>query len=230
MFCWIHRLRFFQRRTISCPTLLGTICIACVLLLPAIWWFSCGESFLSLTRRLPAQVLVVEGWIGFNGIRAAKAEFEERGYQYVVAAGGYTADEGWAKGGWSYAEGAQHELMRLGVPKEKIILAPSRDTETHRTYESAVAVWQALATNGIRPKTVNIFTLGPHARRSRLVFQKAYEPTTEVGVISWEPLGYQAVPWWKSSDRAKELISESAGFIYEVLLNSGRKANSTSRP
>jgi len=201
-----------------------------VLLLPEIWWFSCGESYLSLTRRLPAQVLVVEGWIGFNGIRAAKAEFEERGYQYVVAAGGYTADVGWEKGGWSYAEGAQHELMRLGVPKEKIILAPSRDTETHRTYESAVAVWQALATNGIRPKTVNIFTLGPHARRSCLVFQKVYEPTTEVGVISWEPLEYQSVPWWKSSDRAKQLISESAGFIYEVLLNSGRKANSTSGP
>jgi uncharacterized SAM-binding protein YcdF (DUF218 family) len=226
MFCWLQRLRFFQRRTICCPTLLGTLCIVCVLLLPEIWWFSCGESYLSLTRRLPAQVLIVEGWIGYHGIRAAKAEFEEHGYQYIVAAGGYTADGGWEKGGLSYAEGAQHELLRLGVPKEKIILAQSRDTETQRTYASAVAVWQALATNGIQPKTVNIFTFGPHARRSRLVFQKAYQPTIEVGVISWEPLGSQSVPWWKSSDRAKTLISESAGYVYEVLLNSGRKVNS----
>jgi uncharacterized SAM-binding protein YcdF (DUF218 family) len=229
MLSWFHRLHLFHRRTIWCPTALGTICIAGLFFCPLAWWFNCGESFLSATSRAPSQVLVVEGWIGFEGIRAAKLEFEQRGYQFVVASGGVTAAEGWERGGWSYAEGAQHELIRLGVPKEKIILAPAKDAETQRTYQSAIAVWHALASNGIRPKSVNIFTLGPHARRSRLVFEKAYEPETQVGVIGWEPLSYDSAPWWHSSDRAKQLIVESAGFFYEILLNSGRPSSSLTK-
>ena len=85
--------------------------------------------------RSPAEILVVEGWIGRDGIRAAAAEFEQGGYQYVVGTGGLTTARGWEEGGWSCAEGAEHELARLGIAKDKIIPAPARDTETQRTYE-----------------------------------------------------------------------------------------------
>jgi DUF218 domain-containing protein len=172
--------------------------------IPVVWWCSNGESFLSLTKRLPADVLVVEGWIGSDGVRAAAAEFERRGYQYVVATGGLSTARGWGEAGWSYAEGADHELIRSGVPEDRIMVAPSEDAESQRTYESAVAVRRSLAARGIHPKALNVFTWGPHARRSRLVYAKVFQPGTEVGVVSWVPSGYQAVPWWRSSERAKE--------------------------
>jgi hypothetical protein len=165
---------------------------------------------------------VVEGWIGSDGVRAAAAEFHQGGYQYVVAAGGVASGTGWGQAGWSYAEGADHELVRSGVPEEKIILAPSKGTETHRTYESAVAVFRALETKGIHPNALNVFTLGPHARRSCLVFAKVLGPRTKVGDVSWTPSDYQSVPWWRSSDRAKDLLTETAGYLYEALFNSGR--------
>src|SRR4029077_8696711 len=91
-----------------------------------------------------------------------------------------------------------------------------------RTFESAVAAWRALQAVGIHPRTVNVFTFGPHARRSRLVFAKADGPGTDVGVIGWIPSGYVALPWWQSSERARELLAETAGYLYEVLFNSGR--------
>ncbi len=59
------------------------------------------ESFLSVTERSPADVLVVEGWIGREGVRAAGEEFKQRGYQYVVATGGLTANEGCQEAGRS---------------------------------------------------------------------------------------------------------------------------------
>ena len=49
-------------------------------------------------------------------------------------------------------------------------------------------------------------------------------PETEVGVVGWTPSGYQALPWRRSSDRAKELLTETAGYIFEALLNSGRSS------
>jgi hypothetical protein len=219
------RLRFVQRRTSWRPTLLGWFSILSLLSIPAVWWCCRGESFLSLTQRSPADVLVVEGWIGRPGIRAAVAEFEQGGYQYIVAAGGLTSDR-WEDESTSYAEIATSEMIRLGVPKERIIVAPAKHTESRRTFESAVAVWRALQAAGIHPKNLNVFTFGAHARRSRLVFAKVERPGTNVGVIGWIPPGYIAGPWWRSSERARELLEETVGYMYEVLFNSGRSSDS----
>jgi hypothetical protein len=225
-FFWYRRLRLVQRRTVWCPTWMGAFCVVLFLSAPAVWWCCFGESFLSRSEWRPAEILVVEGWIGRDGIRAAATEFVEHGYRYVVAAGGVTKAERWEDGGWSYAEGAAHELIRSGVPADRIIVATARNSERQRTFESAVAARWALQAKGIDPKALNVFTWGPHARRSRLVFAKVESPDTNVGVISWAPATYDAVPWWRSSDRAKDLLTETAGYVYEALFNSGRSSNS----
>jgi hypothetical protein len=220
------RLRLFQRRTIWLPTWLSSFCLAALLAMPVVWWCFWGESFLSLTSRLPAEVLVVEGWIGENGVRAAAAEFRSGGYQYVVAAGARPDEEkGWQDPGWSYAQGAANELVRCGIPREKIIVAPAETTERERTFESAVYVFQKLQSLSIQPTSINVFTWGPHARRSRLVFAKV-SARARIGVISWIPTTHKVEPWWRSSEQAKEFLTESAGYLFESLFNSGRSTNS----
>jgi uncharacterized SAM-binding protein YcdF (DUF218 family) len=222
---WFRKLRLVQRRTIWCPTWFGYFCLVALLAGPLAWWFVCGESFLSLTRRLPAEVLVVEGWIGRDGVRAAAVEFERGGYEYIIATGGLGTARGWVDAAWSYAKAADHELIRSGVPEERIVVAPSGDAETQRTYESAVAARRALEVRSIHPNALNVFTWGPHARRSRLVFAKVQGPGTEVGVVSWTPSRDKALPWWRSSDRAKELLTETASYFYEMFFDSGRMSN-----
>jgi uncharacterized SAM-binding protein YcdF (DUF218 family) len=217
-----RKLRLVQRRTLWCLTWFGAFCGALFLAAPAVWWFYCGESFLSLTERRPAEILVVEGWIGRDGVRAAATEFERGAYQYVVTSGGVSKSEGWAEGGWSYAEGARQELIRSGVPETKIIVAPAIDVDRQRTYESALAVWRKLQSLSIKPTSINVFTRGPHARRSRLVFAKVEGSGTKVGVISWSPSRNQAEPWWRGSNRAKDLLIETVGYLFEALFNSGR--------
>jgi hypothetical protein len=195
--------------------------------MPVLWWCFRGESFLSLTDRLPAEVLVVEGWIGGSGVRAAATEFQSGGYQYVVATGSQPdGDRGWQEPGWSYALGAANELARSGIPRERIIRAPAEYTERERTFESAVAVFQTLQLFPIKPRFMNIFTWGPHARRSRLVFAKVYGRDARIGVISWVPATHAVEPWWQSSEQAKEFLTETAGYLFECFFNSGRSTNS----
>jgi hypothetical protein len=69
-----------------------------------------------LTDRLSAEVLVVEGWIGKDGIRAAAAEFERGGYHYIET----TVDEIENRQDHSSdnAEVAKEELIRLGIPQD----------------------------------------------------------------------------------------------------------------
>ncbi|MDB6092989.1 MAG: hypothetical protein JWM32_551 [Verrucomicrobia bacterium] len=188
----------------------------------ALWWFK-GEAFLSLTQREPAEVLVIEGWIDTEGVLAAAEEFRTHDYQYVVATGGLTG-RSWSSRRWSYAEETALVLLRDKIPVDRVVRAPSINVESQRTYEMAAATLRALADKGIKPAAINIFTRGAHARRSRLVFAKVFGSETQVGSIAWAPPGYEAEPWWRSSERADDLLKETVGYGFERLLNSGRMA------
>lgn len=218
-------MRFLSLCRIWWPTRLGWLIIILLTFLPLVWWLAFGESFLSATLRVPRDILVVEGWIGRDGVRAAASEFKNGGYRYVVTAGGVCAGSGWEEGGWSYAEKAKEELLRLGTPESKIVVARAADSERNRTFQSAVAVWQALEARSIHANALTVFTLGSHARRSLVVFEKVSEGKVQIGVVGWIPSDYKSEPWWRSSERARELIVETAGYLYEELLNSGRASN-----
>lgn len=219
------KLRFFKRRTILCPTWTGLFCLAAILFAFLYACFSYGESFLAETHRVPADTLVVEAWIGRHGLRAAVDEFRRGGYRYIVATGGLTSGL-WEDQPESYSQMAANELIRLGISKERLMVAISENTERYRTFESAVAVWRTLHLAGIKPKGLNIFTLGPHARRSVMVFTKVNWDVEKIGVIGWCPPEYQKESWWQSSERAKAFLEEAVGYLYEALLNSGRPSNS----
>jgi hypothetical protein len=62
-----------------------------------------------------------------------------------------------------------------------------------------------------------------------LVFAKVEGSETQVGVVSWVPSNYQASPWWRSSDRARDLIGETVGYLFEAFFNSGRGSNSAGK-
>jgi hypothetical protein len=216
--------RFFRRRSLWWPTGLGWLAILLVLGGPIALWTFTGEKFLCRTERVPAKILVVEGWVGVEGFHAAKAEFDQHGYDLVVTSGGNSLER-WSEHQWNYAVEAAEALVRFGVPASKVIAAPAASTTSGRTFESALAVRQILVEKHIAPDGVNIFSLGAHARRSRLVFAKVLGSQFHVGMISWIPANYPRGPWWASSERALDFIKETIGWWFEILLNSGRFSN-----
>lgn len=173
----------FQRGAKWFRTFACAFCIVVVLGTTS-WLCIFGESFLSLTRKLPAEVLVVEGWIGKDGVRAAAAEFDAGKYRYIVATGGQSENR---QEFFNYAELAEQEMIRWGIPKDRIIIAPTGEIEHERTFKSAVAAWRALQKRGICPEAINVLTLGLHARRTCLVYANVYAPGTRVDVVSWAP-------------------------------------------
>jgi hypothetical protein len=222
-------IQFFRRHNVWLPTLLGWGCLlALAAALFALWWVD-GESFLSRADRRPAAILVIEGWAGLNSPPAAAAEFQHGGYQWAVVAGGLTG-KSWTLERWRYVDAVGQELIRLGVRADAIIAAPTGDPESQRTYEMAVAARVALRARGIEPKALNVFTLGAHARRSQLIFRKVFGPATSVGVVSWIPPGFRQEPWWHSSERADDLLKETVGYAFELLLSSGRIFHSAPEP
>jgi DUF218 domain len=217
-------LSLLKRRTIPVPTLLGWVCLLGIIIAPcACWWFR-GESFLSVTERRPAEILVVEGWIGREALRAAAIEFREDGARIIVTTGALS-NERWSEHRYSYADMARFELIQAGVPADRILAAPAVQVETQRTFEMAAAAFRVISATGSPVTAVNVFTIGPHARRSRMVFRKVFQPGIKVGVVSWAPPNYSTERWWHSSERAGDFLKETACYFFEAVVDSGRNSN-----
>jgi hypothetical protein len=213
----------FRRRTVYVPTWFGCLVLLAALVTPITLWTFWGEEFLSTTSKVPAEVLIVEGWTHEDGADAAAAEFARPSehYQYIVAAGGLTGER-WFRARWSDVGIIHKELLHLGISDRVVIGAQAPDVDSQRTYQTALTAVHVLEQHGIHPATVNILTRGVHARRSRLVYAKAFGPHTRVGVIAWTPPGFDSGQWWSSSERAIDFIKESVGYFYEALFSSGR--------
>lgn len=129
----------------------------------------------------------------------------------------------WSRLRWNEATEAQEILVRAGIPTTRVIAAPAPEAPTQRTFASAEAARKALQSAGIGSAAVNVFSAGIHSRRSWLVFSKALGRGYQVGIVAWCPPECEAAgPWWKSSDQAKDFLTETAGYLYEALLSSGR--------
>jgi uncharacterized SAM-binding protein YcdF (DUF218 family) len=214
--------KIVKRRTVFLPTLLGWIILSCLFSAIVLLWLIDAESFFSLTERQPAEVLVVESWIGHDGFEAAEHEFKQGGYRILVLTGDL---DGKPRGPHITGDGGEAEidLIRAGVPRESIVIALADDSGEHRTFNMAFAADKALTDANLHPSSINVLTRGTHARRSRLVFAKAFGAKTRVGVISWLPYWMQTSGfWWRSPVRTWFVMKETVGYFFEVVFNSGR--------
>jgi uncharacterized SAM-binding protein YcdF (DUF218 family) len=171
--------------------------------------------FLAQTYRVDADVLVVEGWVHPYAIRAAVDEFSTHDYRMVFTTGGPVS----GKGGYvndfqtSASVGAE-SLVRSGLPSGVVQMVPSHEIGRDRTYSSAVALRNWINDHKVRILGFNIVTEGAHARRSRLMFQRAFGPKVKVGVISIPSPDFDARHWWYYSEGTEEVIGETIGYLY----------------
>jgi hypothetical protein len=116
--------------------------------------------------------------------------------------------------GDTHAHSAAYRFEKLGIPREEIRVVPSRSSDLDRTFAAAAALrlWADKQPAGL--SSFNLVTLGVHARRSRLLYQKAFGNGANVGIIAIRDSDYDPNAWWKYSEGTKSVVSESIGYIY----------------
>jgi hypothetical protein len=86
-----------------------------------------------------------------------------------------------------------------------------------RTYAAGVALARELRQQPDFDGTLNVMTLGAHARRTRLLFQMAMPDGWRVGVIPVTDQGYDARRWWTSSAGFRDVTGEAIAWCYATL-------------
>jgi len=204
-----------QRRECWRLSLMGWAVILAIVLGTGLLAFFKLPSFLAVTHRVDAKFLVVEGWVHEFTFAAAANEFKTGGYQRVFTTGGPIVGQGgYVSDSHTYASIGADQLVKQGIPKESVQMVPSRVMDRDRTYSSAVALRDWLRDQHIPAASINVLTEDSHARRTWLLFEKAFGSEVKVGIISIPNPDYAPKDWWRNSQGVREVIGESIAYLY----------------
>jgi hypothetical protein len=175
--------------------------------------------FLAVTHPVDTNILVIEGWIHEYAVHAAVEEFRSNHYERVFATGGPVKGTGGYINDYNTSANVGAEMLtKNGLPNESLQMVPSRVMDRDRTYGSAVALRNWCREHNMRVRSLNVLTEDVHARRSQLLFAKALGPEIAVGIIAVPNPDYDARRWWRYSEGVKDVISETAAYLYAKLL------------
>jgi uncharacterized SAM-binding protein YcdF (DUF218 family) len=170
--------------------------------------------FLAVTKPAHSDYLVVEGWIHYSAFDLAAREFRNGHYKKLLTSG-VQRDSAIKPGSKdNYADYAAEQLKDFGVTEDQSQAVSCWVTHKDRTYNSALAVKKWFETNGIKITSIDVVSEGPHARRSRLLYQKAFGSGVRVGIISLQDPTYDPEHWWRSSEGVREVIGEAVAYMY----------------
>jgi hypothetical protein len=194
-------LKLIKKKELWVPTCWGWVLIVLTIFIIVAGYIRNIDAFLSVSEPVQAQILAMEEWIPPYAIESAASEFKDHGYTLLVVLGD---ERRWVV----------PLLQEAGVDERQIVKIPVQAVLKDRTFSFGVALRNWLLASGTPGKTVNVYTLGVHARRSWLLCRKALGPGFTVGVISCADLYYDPNQWWKSSEGFKTVINETIAYIY----------------
>ena len=176
------------------------------------------HSFLVVNRPVASDILIVEGWIFDYMLDAAAEEIKKGNYKRIITIGDKKTFPEHSKHSnfTSMAEQCKAQLIKRGISPSAISVVTAPAAKYQTTFKTAVAVSSWLQKKQI--KAVNVFTGGPHGRKSLLLFQNALGENIKVGVISCKIKHYDPVYWWTSWRGTQVTLRYLFGYFYALLL------------
>ena len=210
-------LGLVQRRQCIVPTWRGWMLLLLVIGAGATLVVRSLYGFLAINDPLPGGILVIEGWSSDYVIESAVDDFRKSHYERICLTGGPIDFGNAMREHKTYAEYARALCMKLGVPSEALHAIPAPAVERDRTYASALALRQWLRDHGAMDEKINIAGNGAHARRTRLIYEKALGPGVRVGISNAKEINFDPKVWWKSSQGFRNVLDETIAYIYARL-------------
>ena len=218
----------FRRRECLVPTWRGCVLFLAVAVALVAGVLGNLHSFLAVTAPVPAEALVIEGWTPDYAFREAAAEFKQHPYKKIYVTGGSLEQGSHLSEYQTYAKLGAAMLVQMGLDSNVVQAVPAERVRQDRTHASAAALNAWLLRHNAVPAGLNVVSLGAHARRSWLLFEKVLGEKTRVGVISVEDRDYDPKYWWKTSLGVRLVTDEMVAYFYARVLFSPPKEAQTS--
>ncbi len=210
----VPKFKLFRRQKTWVLTLPGWIVTLIFFLGTMILIVTSIYPFLAVTAPIKADVLVVEGWLPDYAIEGAITEFKQGSYRHLITTGVPLSKGFYLAEYKNFAELAAATCIAMGFEKEKVIAVPAPKVMKDRTVASAIALKEWLSSSNLKVSSMNLYSLGSHARRSWMIFKDELSPDVKVGVIAAEPQDYNPQEWWTSSEGFRTVTGEIIAYVY----------------
>ncbi len=210
----MQRLTFFRQRHVWMPTALGWLLLLLICVVTSILLLNNLYYFLAQNEPVGASTLVVEGWLAPVELDQAIQAFKKGKYERIVTTGGPVT--GWPESNLDtdFAKLAADYLAHHGIRRDLIAVVSAPESAQERTFLSAVMLRKSAQQLGITLDAVDIFSSGPHARRSRLLFQMALGQKVHVGILAARPNDFDPEAWWRTSVGVEKMYFQAFGFVW----------------
>ena len=170
--------------------------------------------FLSTTKPPHRGWLTIEGWIDDHSLKQAVEIYHAGSYYGILCTGGPLETGSYLSPYRTYPEMTAARLQHLGIPHASVrpIIAPHAQRD--RTYSAALALQKHLDQHALPNQPIHLITIGPHARRSHLLFRRALGPNTPIGVTALPDPDYPPNRWYTYSKGVRNVLSEAIAYLY----------------
>ena len=159
-------------------------------------------------------VMIVEGWIHDFALDEAVIMYRAGNYTKIVCTGTPIETGSYIQQFKSYPEMPAARLRKMGIPDDQIVVTVADGKKNDRTYQAAVALREGIMAYNIGETNLHLVTVGPHGRRSRMLFYKALGKDYRIGVTCLDESSYDAQNWYQCSEGVRSVISESIAYTY----------------
>jgi len=215
-------MKLVRRRELPVPTLAGAVLLAAIAAALAFVALRVAYPFLAPVAPVGGGVLVVEGWGGGPAFDEALRRYHSGDYDHFIATGGPIERDSPIAAAHTWARYAAAVLVERGIPESAIAIVETPLWEHDRTFRSALAVRDWLAAQHEPIARLDVVTLGPHGRRSRRLYERAFDGAVAVGVVSATPEDYDAARWWRTSEGTRAVLTEGIAWAWSVAFDPSR--------
>lgn len=172
--------------------------------------------FLAINDPRLHDYLILEGWTisSRSVLRQTAAAYRNGHYRGLLIAEEVYGDQELDRYWYPQSHDVVDTLAKYGVPCDAVTIIAYPAVERDRTYRAATAAKEWFIRNKVPIQSADVATIGPHARRSRLLFQQAFGSVGKIGVIALTDELYDPTHWWATSEGFREVQGEAVAYLY----------------
>lgn len=210
-------LRLCEKKACWCLTWSGRALLALFIVVTGYILLHSIYGFLAQNTPLRSGIIVVEGHVPDYVLDSTIVVFHKQAGRLLFTTGIPISHGSYLSSYHNYADLSRSSLLTRGMDSTKVISAPGQPQHKDRTFMSALALKAKLQQHGILGGSLDLITCGSHARRSRMMYEKALGPAYRVGVYSFSDEDFDPKHWWQSSYGMRAVVYEGLAYLYAAL-------------
>lgn len=211
------KIRLYKTSNCRRPTILGLVLILVVIVIVGRLLMPLIYKTLYLNNSIISKTMVLEGWVPTYALQDVLKHYNDDGYDNLIVTGIPITQYEYASDFNYTSQATIAALKHFGFTDTIYEAANPTNIYKDRTYSTAILTKEVFENHPDWEKSFNIYSMGVHSNRTKVLFEKAFTDDYEIGIIAHSDRTFIGEEWWKSSIGFRNVSNEVLALSYTKL-------------